>query len=176
MSTLEKDIHIDAPHLVSHRRRITDAVATAVMWVLYSYLWAPFISLVAWLLGFEFAYDVMVRSGGAEGLSDVLSWYGVILICIIIVVSSWSAVNRYRFAEHERRQSGRSVGDSEIAEFFGLDPQDLTRMRESKIGKVCIDENGHIEQVVVLQHQRQQRQRRIDPPSDSFPAKTTDHR
>ena len=116
------------------------------------------------------------RTGGAEGLSDILSWYGVILVCIIIVVFSWSAVNRYRFAEHERRQSGRGVRDSDIGEFFGLDAEDLTRMRESKIGKVCIDENGHIQEVVVLQHERRRRQRRIDPPSDSYPAKTTDHR
>ena len=134
MSTVDKDIHIDAPHLVSHRRRITDAVATAVMWVLYSYLWAPFISLVAWLLGFEFAYDVMVRSGGAEGLGDILLGYGVILVCICIVVSTWSAVNRYRFADHERRQSGTNVRDPEIGEFFGLERDDLKRLRESRIG------------------------------------------
>ena len=99
MPALGEDIHIDAPHLLTPRRRVTDAVATAVMWVLYSYLWAPFISLVAWLLGFEFAYDVMVRAGGAQGLGDILLWYGLILICIIIVVTwiiylgSWRTIS-----------------------------------------------------------------------------------
>ena len=150
MSSIGEDIHIDAPHLVSPRRRITDAVATAVMWVLYSYLWAPFISLVAWLLGFEFAYDVMVRSGGAEGLLSVLTWYGIVLFCIFLVVTAWSAVNRYRFAEHERRQSAADVSDEDIREYFALEGNDLARMRHAHTAKVCIDENGCIEQVIVL--------------------------
>ena len=75
VSAVGKDLHIDAPYLLSRRRRITDTVATAMMWILYSYLWAPFISLVAWLLGFEFAYDVMVRAGGANGLLEILMYY-----------------------------------------------------------------------------------------------------
>ena len=148
---MSKDVHIDAPQLVSHRRRITDAVATAVMWVLYSYLWAPFISLVAWLLGFEFAYDVMVRSGGAKGLMSILTWYGLVLVCIIIVVTAWSAVNRYRFAEHDRRQAGATTTDDEIVEFFGLDPADLPRIRDSRVARVCIDAAGNVEHVISLE-------------------------
>lgn len=145
-----KDIHIDAPHLVSPRRRITDAVATAVMWILYSYLWAPFISLVAWLLGFEFAYDVMVRSGGAKGLFNILTWYGVVLICIIIVVTGWSAINRYRFAEHDRRLSVTDTTDEEIVEFFAIEADSLPKMRDSRVVKVSINSAGGIEDVIVL--------------------------
>lgn len=150
MSTIGKDVLIDAPQLVSRRRRITDKVATAMMWIIYSYLWAPLISLVAWLLGFEFAYDVMVRAGGAEGLLDILIFYGVVLICIVIVVASWSWVNRYRFSGQDRRQSGVETADHQIAERFNLEEEVLQKIRGSLIAKVSISPSGRIENVDVL--------------------------
>lgn len=142
-------MHIDAPHLVSHRRRITDAVATAVMWVIYSYLWAPLISLLAWLLGFEFAYDVMIRAGGAQGLVKVLQFYGIVLACIIIVVTAWSAVSRYRFVDKDRRQSTRNTSDEEIATYFELSDEKLQQLRGSLSAKVLIAPTGHIDHVSV---------------------------
>ena len=104
MNSAPENLHINVPELLSRRRRFRDAFVTAFMWLVYTYLWAPFVSLIAWLLGFEFAYDVMIRSGGIQGLKNVLSWYGLMLGCIIIVVTSWSLVNRLRFSGRERRQ------------------------------------------------------------------------
>ena len=68
MATPSGELHINKPELLSRRRRMGDAFVTGLMWMLYSYLWAPLISLVAWALGFEFAYDVLIRSGGAYAL------------------------------------------------------------------------------------------------------------
>ena len=152
VSVVGKDLHIDVPHLVSQRRRITDAVATAVMWILYSYLWAPFISLVAWLLGFEFAYDVMVRAGGANGLLEILMYYGFVLVCIIILVTSWSWINRYRFSQHDRRQSGHDTTDHEIAEYFDLNAKEFRKIRGSQIAKVTVSPSGGIEHIHVLKN------------------------
>ena len=151
MAAMGNDMHIDAPHLVSHRRRLTDAVATAVMWVIYSYLWAPFISLVAWLLGFEFAYDVMVRAGGANGLLSILYWYGVVLLCIFVVVTGWSAINRHRFAGLDRRQSVIDITDDELAEHFAIDLEILQKLRSSRNAVVSINETGGIENVEILE-------------------------
>lgn len=140
-------MHIDAPHLVTHRRRISDTVMTAIMWIIYSYLWAPIISLLAWLLGIEFAYDVMVRAGGAEGLVDVLIFYGMVLACIIVVVTAWSGVNRYRFAGHDRRQSVVDVPDERIAAHFALAPEDFDRIRNSRVANIVISPDGRVERV-----------------------------
>ena len=138
---------IDAPHLLSERRRFGDAIATGLMWILYSYLWAPLISLVAWLLGFEFAYDVMVRAGGVEALKDALWWYGIVLASIFVVVAVWSAINRRRFAERNRRQSGQYVSDIEISEYFALQQGALQKIRSSRIMSLSFDAEGCIEQV-----------------------------
>ncbi len=138
---------IDAPHLLSQRRRFGDAIATGVMWILYSYLWAPLISLLAWLLGFEFAYDVMVRAGGVDALKDALWWYGVVLASIFVAVAVWSAINRRRFAERNRRQSGQYVSDTRIAEYFALQQGALQKMRSSRIMSLSFDAKGCIEQI-----------------------------
>ncbi len=149
MAAFGKDMHIDAPELLSHRRRLTDTVATALMWVLYSYLWAPFISLLAWILGFEFAYDVMIRAGGAKGLVEILKFYGVVLACIFVVILGWSLLSRYRFAANDRRQVARITTNAEIAQYFGIESDDLQKLRGARIAIVSINSAGDIEQVDV---------------------------
>lgn len=150
-----KDLLIDAPHLLTQQRRLTDTLVTAVMWVLYSYLWAPFISLVAWLLGFEFAYDVMVRSGGATELVAILSYYAVVLVCICIVVTCWSRINQHRFADKGRRQEGPTVEDKDVAEYFSIEKGDMQKLRNSQIAVVAIGPEGTIESVKIVEELRE---------------------
>ena len=147
MASTGDNLHIRAPHLLSRGRRLGDAFATGVMWLLYSYLWAPFISLVAWLLGFEFAYDVMVRAGGIRALRDVLWWYGLVIATIFLVVATWSLLNRRRFAGHDRRRSGRNIGALELAAYFAVDMTEFQRLRDARIMRIALSETGRIEQV-----------------------------
>ena len=141
------ELHIDAPHLLSQRRRVGDTIATGLMWILYSYLWLPLVSLLAWLLGFEFAYDVMVRAGGVDALRQVLWWYGIVLASIFVAVAVWSMVNRRRFADHDRRQNGQGVSDTELAGYFALQQGELQKMRSARIMSLSFDATGSIERV-----------------------------
>ena len=147
MAETERNKHINMPTLLPRRRRVADAILTALMWAFYSYLWAPLISLVAWLLGFEFAYDVLVRAGGLELLRDVILFYGTMVALIFIVVSGWSAVNRSRFADHNRRKAIRVVTEEEISDYFGLEAEQLATMRDSQIVHVELGEVGDIQTV-----------------------------
>ncbi len=147
MAAAGDKIHISAPELLSRRRRFGDAFITALMWFLYSYLWAPFISLIAWLLGFEFAYDVMVRAGGIHALKEVMWWYAVIVLCIIVIVATWSLVNRRRFSGHDRRQSGHQVTNDELARFFALSDDDFGRLRSARSMRIGLTEAGTVDQV-----------------------------
>ncbi len=154
MAAVDSNVHIDASHLVTNRRRFSDTLMTAIMWVIYSYLWAPFVSLLAWLLGIEFAYDVMVRAGGAKGLVNVLTFYGIVLVCIILVVTIWSSINRYRFAGIDRRQSVENVSDEQIAEHYSLSPELFDKMRNTRVSRVSISPNGTVEQVAAVEIER----------------------
>jgi biofilm PGA synthesis protein PgaD len=146
-------LHIDAPELLSRRRRLGDALATGFMWIIYSYLWAPLVSLLAWLLGFEFAYDVMIRAGGIHMLLESLSWYGKMLIAIIVCVTGWSLLNRYRFAKLSRRCKAPIVGDEDISDFYGISAEQIDALRTKQIMRLTVSEDGHIEQVADREQQ-----------------------
>ena len=121
-----------------------DTVVTGFMWIVYSYLWAPLISLIAWLLGFEFAYDVMIRAGGFEYLKEVIWFYSIVVAIIFVVIAGWSTINRRRFARHDRRQTIDPVPDSEIAAYFDIRDEQLASLRESRISHISVNEEGQI--------------------------------
>ncbi|HEY7671440.1 MAG TPA: poly-beta-1,6-N-acetyl-D-glucosamine biosynthesis protein PgaD [Gammaproteobacteria bacterium] len=141
MAVVEKEI-IQAPELLTARERARDTVVTAAMWALYLYLWVPLISLFAWVLGFELAYDIMIRSGGAQDLGSILLFYGVIIGVIFCVVTAWSLINRVRYRRQNRRHLGRSVADEAIAAFFGVDPATLPALRQARRVRLDFDAAG----------------------------------
>jgi biofilm PGA synthesis protein PgaD len=147
MAVSEDTLHIESPELLSRRRRIADAVITGFMWAVYSYLWAPLVSLIAWLLGFEFAYDVMVRAGGFQILKDILWFYGIMVACIFVIVASWSMINRRRFANDNRRKAIQPVTDADIAEHFGIRFSQLRTLRESRVARVSLNDEAQIKHV-----------------------------
>jgi biofilm PGA synthesis protein PgaD len=135
---------IDSPQLLSRRRRIIDRLITGFMWIVYSYLWVPLISLVAWLLGFEFAYDVMIRAGGYETFIEVLWFYSAVVAAIFVVIAGWSLLNRYRFANRDRRHAIEPVSNAEIAAYFDIREKQLTVLRQSRISHVSVNHDGQI--------------------------------
>lgn len=143
MTMASDPLHIDVPALLTPRQRARDTFVTAVMWMFYLYLWVPLISLCAWLLGFEFAYDVMIRAGGARELANVLIFYAIIVAVIFCVVTAWSISNLLRFGRLRRRQDVPSVTLQEMAEHFGLDSKFVTDLRTQKTVAVRFDDTGH---------------------------------
>lgn len=144
MSAPPEKLHINAPELLTRRQRLGDALVTGAMWAIYTYLWAPLLSLIAWLLGFEFAYDVMVRSGGLEALKTVMLWYSLMLVGIVVVVTGWSVINRLRFSKRDRRRAGEVVGDEAIARAFDLKLSQLDKLRGAQTLRVSLDQEGKI--------------------------------
>lgn len=144
MATSESKLHIDAPELLTGSQRARDTLMTAAMWLVYLYLWVPLLSLVAWLLGLELAYDVMIRSGGARDLGSVLIVYLVIIVVIFCGVTTWSLTNRYRFGHLHRRKAQRQVSDAEMSQYFGVAAGMLDTLRSARRVRVDVDEQGGI--------------------------------
>ena len=143
MSVAQNDLHIDAPELLSGRQRVRDKLVTAILWIAYLYLWVPLVSLFAWLLGIEIAYDVMIRSGGARELGGVLAFFGMILAIIFATVAIWSLGNRLRYGKMRRRHVQADASVSELAEFFAVEPDAVRALRESRSASIVFDERGN---------------------------------
>jgi biofilm PGA synthesis protein PgaD len=134
--------YIDAPERLTRRERTFGAIVTAVMWAAYAYLWLPLVSLAAWGLGLEVAYDVMIRAGGIESLRRALFWYLVVLADVALTVAVWSLVNKWRFAGRNRRTGHEPIGDEALAHYFGVAPELLTKLRENQRIELDIDASG----------------------------------
>lgn len=147
MSEQDTDVCIDSPELLTGREQLRDAVMTGVMWALYAYLWVPLISLLAWILGFEFAYDVMIRAGGAAHLTTVLLWYAVAVTTIFVLFGAWSLSNLLRFAGHNRRGNFDRIEDQSFMAFFGISAKELKQLRSSRSLTLELDAVGAITEI-----------------------------
>lgn len=134
--------YIDTPELLTRRQRALGTMLTGIMWVAYAYLWLPLISLLAWGLGIEFAYDAMVHAGGASALRAALFWYGIALVDIALGVALWSLVNKWRFAGRNRRTTHPAVVDATMADYFGVSLSELARLRDASRVEIEIDAHG----------------------------------
>ncbi len=144
MNQVTSDVCIHAPELLTRRERTRDRFATGIMWVLYAYLWLPAISLAAWVLGFEFAYDVLVRAGGFAHLKTLLYWYGLTIATIFVAFGGWSFSNRRRFAGNDRRRQLNPVTNEGLAEFFRISEDDLAVMHRGRTLSVGFNSYGAI--------------------------------
>jgi biofilm PGA synthesis protein PgaD len=132
MTIVDPKVCIDSPELLSAKERARDTLMTAGMWGAYLYLWVPLVSLGAWLLGFEFAYDVMVRAGGAADLVHVLVFFVMTIASTLSIVAVWSYSNRRRYRGRNRRHMRPEVADEAVAGYFGVDERGLQTVRTAR--------------------------------------------
>lgn len=147
MSDRSEQRTIDAPQLLSRQQRARDTALTGIMWIIYAYLWLPAVSLGAWLLGIDFAYEVMVRAGGAEALGEILGWYGLALLGMIVIVTVWSGAERLRFRGRERRHGVPRVSDDAVQRAFGVDTTQARLLRQGNCLRLSIDADGRLQKV-----------------------------
>lgn len=135
-------LYIDAPEQLTREERARDTLITAILWAVYLYLWVPLVSLLAWAMGFEFAYDVMVRAGGARDLLPILLEYLVVVSIIFSAFTIWSVSNRLRYKELNRRARRAPVRDDALAEYFQVPLSQIAAMRSRQVIHVSIDDEG----------------------------------
>jgi biofilm PGA synthesis protein PgaD len=142
MSDAPEQMYFAAPEEMSQRERARDTLITAVLWAVYLYLWVPLVSLLAWAMGFEFAYDVMVRAGGARDLLPILLEYLVVISMIFSAYTIWSVSNRLRFRDLDRRSRRAPVRDDALSDYFQIPVSQIAAMRSRQVIHVSIDEDG----------------------------------
>ncbi len=139
------DIIINARNVLSRRVRNRDRLLTTLMWGLYAYLWLPLVSLGAWYLGVQFAYDLVLRAGGPESLWNLLFWFTVILLTTALVVIVWSRIQRARFAGKERRVNSPVLTAEEEMAYWDIDAATLDHYRSEARLVVRFTEDGRLE-------------------------------
>ncbi|MGH9893214.1 MAG: poly-beta-1,6-N-acetyl-D-glucosamine biosynthesis protein PgaD [bacterium] len=135
---------IDRPELQARGQRYGYAAITLIFWFVYLYLWQPLIGLVLWAFGLGLAYHEMVGQGGYLGLVRLLGVYGLIILVLAVVYLGWALINYYRFRGVERRNAQTIVSLQESAEFFGVEPEELSAWRAQRSLVLRHDEHGNV--------------------------------
>ena len=138
------DVIINARNVLSRRVRNRDRILTIVMWVLYAYLWLPLISLGAWYLGVQFAYDLVLRAGGLESLLGLLFAFVVVLLSTALAVIVWSWIQRARFAKSERRVSSPILSAAQEQAYWGLEDPALVQLKSARRLVIELDNEGRL--------------------------------
>jgi len=122
---------------VFNKMKSRDRVLTTVLWFLYLYLWMPFISLVAWYLGYEFAYENVIKADLLQLLTSFSMFVGIIMVIVI----GWSLSQYWRFHEKDRRSvTPHPEPDAEMA-LWDIDEALFANIRNAKNMTLDIDEN-----------------------------------
>lgn len=144
---MKKPLIINRPELQSPQQKYFYSLLTLTFWLIWFYLWLPLISLVAWLMGFEFFYEHMIRLNGMFGLLDVIGWYGLIVAISALGLVLWSAYNLSRFQGKDKRRRSAMVTVAQMAESFCIEETAARLCQEEKRVVIDIDRNGIIHSI-----------------------------
>ena len=143
---MKAEFIINRPHRQPHLQRTLFALITMVAWTLWISLWLPVLTLIAWLLGLESAYEKLGLMHPAHAANDLSIVLSIALVCVLLM-GSWSEYNRLRFAGKQRRRGNRVLDIEEMAPALAasLDTARALRVRQRAViqfgpdGKMFLD-------------------------------------
>ena len=139
---MKNTLIIDRPELQSNAHRYGWSSVTFIFWVLYIYLWLPFITLVAWWIGAEFFNLHIIQLSGYSGVIEKLGLYAAIILVISVVLIGWAKIEHLRFKDKPRRKGGTAVTVAEVAKIYNLDENQLIQLRQEKSVVVHFSDKG----------------------------------
>jgi len=150
MSKTMQDSTIQMRQFLSARQRAREALITTALWVLYGYLWLPLISVIAWYLGVDFAYETVVKAGGPDELILLLLWFSIVCLVSLLVVVSWSGFQYSMFKGKGERRTRETFLDPEAErEFWQIDAALQEQLKGGKVMKVSLDDEAKISGVEI---------------------------
>ncbi len=143
-----RELVINDSTLVSLPRKLTELSFTAFCWGVWTLLWIPLISLIAWFFGFSLLSHTVVT------VTDFSLQVNIFLIAIIILllIFNWGIYTAY--------QNGKETGESSIVyyrsdqtktnDFFQFDNQDANQLKESQMVRFGFEHAEEIPSFVVM--------------------------
>jgi biofilm PGA synthesis protein PgaD len=134
-----KDIIIHHPEWVVPKQKLLIGMATLFAWLVWIYLWIPFISLMAWIFGIQLFNYQMIELGGYQALVELLGWYSLVILLLGGGLVLWATYNIRRFKGTSRRLGHPLVTAEMEARHFSVDAKELAMWRQSR--RIVIENN-----------------------------------
>lgn len=142
----QEDLIINRPDWVTRGQQVTAVGTTLFFWFALLYLWQPVISLIAWAFNVKLFYSHMVVLGGYETFLDVWKNYALVIALMGGSLIVWARINQWRFRGAERRKFIPVSDINDVAETFGVTPEQLQELRMMKNVVLDIDEESRVEE------------------------------
>ncbi|MFZ5492923.1 MAG: poly-beta-1,6-N-acetyl-D-glucosamine biosynthesis protein PgaD [Pseudomonadota bacterium] len=130
------DLIIERPDLQGWPLVLGSRLITAAMWVLYVYLWLPLLTLLAWAIGIEAAYEQMVALGGYRIAAELWAFFATVILIMGGLLLGWARINFYRFRGPDRRQLPGRTDSAKMAADFGLAPDQLSALQTCRCARL----------------------------------------
>ena len=135
---------IERPDLQTRGQRTLYGTLTIAFWAFWIYLWVPILALLAWLLGFQQAYEYMVELGGYHHVLDVLKTYSLVILILGGSLVLWAGYNIFRFRGVEKRAARPNVTHTDIAGDLEHDPKSVQHWQDAQHLTVSHDDAGRL--------------------------------
>lgn len=142
---------IHHPELQSRLRRGVFAIIATLGWMLWLYLFAPLLSIAAWLFGFHRFQHYAWHNTHRAVMTLLL--YLVIIAAAGATFVLWAVYNLLRFGRRDRRMAITPVTLAEMALAYGVTDAVVGQMRAAKVQRVHHDEHGNILRIEPLDTQ-----------------------
>lgn len=135
---------LNAPDKVSRGTKLGSNLVTIVCWGIYIYLWIPLITLVAWWLGVNHAYDELSFARQADDLRNLLAFYGLIVVILGGSLLLWAGKEYLRFRHATRRRTPTPATVMDIAAYVQIQESEVSAWQSFQQMIALHDESGRV--------------------------------
>ena len=136
-------IIIDKPSFKSKTRNLTEWSMSIFGWILWFFLFRPFVLLITWVLGYDILYVQMYKLEGYKNIDRFLM-FGIIIASLYVLLRAWNVYNAKRFRGKDRRKRAEDVDVKGMADFFETTPDQMQSLQECRSVDVVFLEKGEI--------------------------------
>ncbi len=128
-----KNIIINHPEWQTTKQKYLIGLVTLGFWMLWFYLWAPLISLLAWVFGIHTFHYQMIELEGYKGVLRLMGTYAIVIGILGGGLILWATYNIQRFSGMDRRSLRPVVTNEMMATKLKIETNYLEDLLNSKV-------------------------------------------
>jgi len=140
------DLVYDSPEMQPTPQKIVYFFLTLSLWVFWFSLWIPAIEIVGLAETAQF-FPVSKIGDELRYLLGILGQYGMLIGVMSVALLAWVKYNKLRFSVNEKRRGRYLVSVVDVAEYFGVETEELAGWRRERVVTVVHDDNGRLVRV-----------------------------
>jgi biofilm PGA synthesis protein PgaD len=141
---MKKPLIINAPELQNQHQRRLSATLTLLFWLFWFWLWTPIVSPLFRLWGDHLlALQLVDPDNYQEALVDIVHFLQAVAM-MSGILGLWAVYNLIRFKNIERRTAIAHVTTQQLANYFNVEAEQVTRQQQVKTLSVSFDKDGNI--------------------------------